>query len=157
VGAEKLINKPARIAATKNAKTTTVRFIVSWGGKNQNGFVISSQSSVPTMNYDNLSLAELKKHAQGRRIKLYYTKSIRELRWLLSQPDIPMQYKLEKFTIKELREQAKAKNIRGFWNLKRGDLLNILYPSAAEQHDQNNQNPQEHHSPQSNDCDKVGM
>ena len=145
------------MAATKNAKITTVRFIVSWGGKNQNGFVIPSQLTVPTMNYDHLSLAELKKHAQGRRIKLYYTKSIRELRWLLSQSDIPMQYKLEKFTIKELREQAKAKNIRGFWNLKRSELLDLLYPSAAQQHDQNNQNTQEHHSPQPNDGDKVGV
>ena len=109
------------------------------------------------MDYNTLSLAELKKHAQGRRIKLYYTKSIRELRWLLTQTDIPMEYKLEKFTIKELREQAKAKHIKGFWNLKRGELLKLLYPSTAEQHDQNNQNTQEHHSPQPNDGNKVGM
>jgi hypothetical protein len=110
------------------------------------------------MDYSNLPLTELKKLAKGRRIKMYYTKSIRELRWILAQTDLPMKYKVEKFTIKELRDQAKEKNIRGFWNLSRGELLALLYPNygaGPEENDKYNHNPNEHGSPKSSNSNQV--
>lgn len=112
------------------------------------------------MDYNTLSLAELKKLAKGRRIKMYYTKSIRELRWLLAQTDLPMKYKVEKFTIKELREQAKKKTIRGFWNLSRGQLQELLYPnygSGPQDADKYDNHAHEHGSPQSNKSEQVGV
>jgi hypothetical protein len=110
------------------------------------------------MDYSNLPLTELKKLAKGRRIKMYYTKSIRELRWILAQTDLPMKYKVEKFTIKELRDQAKEKNIRGFWNLSRGQLQSLLYPNygaGTEEHDKYDHNANEHGSPKSSDSNQV--
>lgn len=112
------------------------------------------------VDYTQLSLAELKKLAKGRRIKLYYTKSISELRWLLSQTELPMNYKIEKFTIKQLRESAKEKGIRGFWNLNRSSLVELLYPSDTPLSDKKNQNgedTQNHKSPQSNYSHEVGV
>ena len=112
------------------------------------------------MDYSQTPLAELKKIAKGRRIKMYYTKSIRELRWILTQPDLPMNYKIEKYTIKELREQAKEKTIRGFWNLSRSQLLSLLYPSnTSPTHEQYHRNdyPNEHCDPQTNDNKQVGV
>jgi hypothetical protein len=109
------------------------------------------------MDYSQIPLAELKKLAKGRRIKMYYTKSINELRWLLAQPILPMKYKIEKYTIKELREQAKEKNIRGFWNLSRGQLLALLYPGAAPQEYGKYENDTNKYcEPQSNNCKQVG-
>ena len=110
------------------------------------------------MDYSTLPLTELKKLAKGRRIKMYYTKSIRELRWLLAQTDLPMKYKVEKFTIKELREQAKEKNIRGFWNLSRGQLSALLYPNygaSAQDTDKYDDNGKEHGSPKSENSNQV--
>jgi hypothetical protein len=109
-------------------------------------------------NYNELSLVNLKKLAKGRRIKLYYTKSIHELRWLLSQPDLPAKYKIEKLTIKQLREEAKEKGVRGFWNLSRGDLVALLYPNgslAANEKDQYGNDSEKHNSPQSNNSHQV--
>lgn len=109
-------------------------------------------------NYNELSLVNLKKLAKGRRIKLYYTKSIHELRWLLSQTDLPMNYKIEKLTIKQLREQAREKGIRGFWNLSRGDLVELLYPNgslAPNQNDQDGNDSEKHNSPQANNSHQV--
>jgi len=112
------------------------------------------------MDYSTLSLAELKKLAKGKRIKMYYTKSIRELRWLLAQTDLPAKYKIEKFTIKELREQAKKKSIRGFWSLSRAQLLSLLYPdygSSPQDADKYDNYAKEHGSPQSNKSEQVGV
>lgn len=112
------------------------------------------------MDYSTLPLTELKKLAKGRRIKMYYTKSIRELRWILAQTDLPMKYKVEKFTIKELRDQAKEKNIRGFWNLSRGQLQALLYPNYGPGTEQNNKyddDTNEHGSPKSSNSNQVGV
>jgi hypothetical protein len=110
------------------------------------------------MDYSNLPLTELKRLAKGRRIKMYYTKSIRELRWLLAQTDLPMKYKVEKFTIKELRDQAKEKNIRGFWTLSRGQLSALLYPDTTSQdNDKYDNNAKENGSPKSENSNQVGV
>ena len=110
------------------------------------------------MNYDTLPLVELKQLAKGRRIKMYYTKSIHELRWLLTQNELPEKYRLEKLTIKQLREEAKEKGVRGFWGLSRGDLMKLLHPDDSLRPQQNNQNQedtQKHDSPNTNDSNQV--
>ena len=114
------------------------------------------------MNYDTLSLVELKQLAKGRRIKMYYTKSIRELRWLLAQPELPEKYKLEKLTIKELREEAKEKGVRGFWSLSRGDLMKLLHPDtvnrpAPQKDNQNQKDAQKHDSPDTDNSNEIGI
>lgn len=87
-------------------------------------------TAVPS-NLDTLSLVELKKIAQARRIKQYYIKKREELIALLKMEELPFQFTLEKMTIAELREQAKEKGLRGFWSLHRDDLIRVLYPNQG--------------------------
>lgn len=68
--------------------------------------------------------------AKGRRIKQYYIMKRHQLIQLLALPELPETLRLEKLTIKELREQAKAKGLHGFWSVHREDLLRELYPQA---------------------------
>jgi hypothetical protein len=77
-----------------------------------------------------LSFAELKKMAKGRRIKKYYVMPRAELLHLLSLPELPKNIVVEKLTIVQLRAEAKQKNIRGFWNMSRGELVTLLYPQT---------------------------
>ena len=83
------------------------------------------------MNYNSMSLVELKQQAKGRRIKQYYIMKRHELIRLLSLPELPKELLLEKLTIVELREEAKSRGIRGFWGLSRGELLDMLYPRST--------------------------
>lgn len=78
-----------------------------------------------------MSLVELKQLAKARRIKMYYTKKRIELIRLLSMPDLPDSYKIEKLTIVQLREQATKKGLRGFWKLSRDELVDLLYPNGT--------------------------
>ena len=94
------------------------------------------------MDYTTMSLIELKKHAQARKIKQYYVMKRVQLIQLLSMQELPISYKLEKKTIHELREEAKVKGLRGFWNLHRDELLTLLYPPQ-----QKNEDSQQEHSP----------
>ena len=80
--------------------------------------------------YHNMSLVELKQVAKTRRIKMYYTKKRVELIRLLSMPELPDSFKIEKLTILQLREQAKERGMRGFWKLSRDELVHILYPTG---------------------------
>lgn len=82
---------------------------------------------------DTLSLVELKKLAAVRRIKQYYIMKRLQLIQLLSMPELPESFKIEKLTIHQLREQAKQKGIRGFWSLHRDDLVQLLYPEHKNQ------------------------
>jgi len=96
-----------------------------------------------------MSLVELKKVAQTRNIKMYYTKKRAELIHLLSMKELPISFTIEKLTIVELRDEAKAKGMRGFWKLTRDQLVELLYPLPANQQNENtktHQNPQAHHS-----------
>ncbi len=79
-----------------------------------------------------LSLVELKQLAKGRRIKQYYILKRTQLIQLLSLPELPETYKIEKLTIHQLREMAKTKGIRGFWSLHRDDLVQLLFPEYQE-------------------------
>lgn len=78
-----------------------------------------------------LSLVDLKKQAKGRRIKQYYIMKRVQLIQLLSLPELPTSFVLEKLTIQQLRDEAKSKGIRGFWTLSRGDLLTLLHPDPT--------------------------
>lgn len=110
------------------------------------------------MNYDGLSLLELKQHAKERKyIKLYYVLSKEELIRILSLPEPPLQMTLSKRTIKQLRDEAKSRGIRGFWNLSRAELLALLHPSAvdktaSDKNQQNQSHADEHNDPQRHDA-----
>jgi hypothetical protein len=41
--------------------------------------------------------------------------------------------KVEKMTIHQLRKEAKARNISGFWSLRRGDLVKLLFPETVDE------------------------
>ena len=85
-----------------------------------------------TQSLASLSLVELKQLAKGRRIKQYYILKRAQLIQLLSLPELPETYKIEKLTIHQLREMAKNKGIRGFWDLHRDALVRLLFPEYQE-------------------------
>lgn len=107
--------------------------------------------------YSTMSLVELKKVAQTRSIKMYYTKKRAELIQLLSMKELPASFKIEKLTIMELREEAKKKGMRGFWKLTRDQLVELLYPNGGLPSDQQNNDTQKHENPQPDHCGDVGV
>jgi hypothetical protein len=103
------------------------------------------------MDYAALSLLELKQVAKGRKIKLYYVMPKDELVRLLSMPELPLDLQLQKKTIRQLRQEAKARNLSGFWGLSRGELLGLLYPDQqgpADKNEKNQRNANEHDAPE---------
>lgn len=119
------------------------------------GFVLVS--NMPE--YNVLSLIELKQAAKGRGIKMYYIMKRAELIHILSLPELPLSMRVEKMTIKQLREQAKQQGHTKFWDLSRGELVDLLYPNLYDggktpaNKDEKNEcdayehdDPQEHHS-----------
>jgi len=76
---------------------------------------------------------------------MYYTMKRHDLIRLLSLPELPESFKLEKLTIVQLREQAKEKGLRGFWTLSRSDLMNLLYPSLPTKEKNEDRNQQDDH------------
>ena len=105
---------------------------------------------------DRLSLPELKQVARSRHIKQYYILKRADLIHLLSLPELPASYRIEKMTIHELREEAKKRNIRGFWGLRRERLVGLLFPEHAEgiqdttpkKNEQDEREAEEHHDPE---------
>lgn len=89
---------------------------------------------------------------------MYYTMKRHDLIRLLSMPELPESYKLEKITIVQLRDQAKEKGLRGFWTLSRSELLALLYPPlpSKEKNDDRNQED-EHEDPKAQDPNNVGV
>jgi hypothetical protein len=111
---------------------------------------------------DSMSIVELKQLAKTRRIKMYYTKKRIELIRLLSMPDLPDAYKIEKLTIVQLREKATEKGLRGFWKLSRDELVNLLYPGGmlADNVDENTKisnHTDENKNQQSDQSSDVGV
>jgi len=110
-----------------------------------------------------LSLMSLKKIAKGRRIKQYYILPKTKLVELLSLPDLPQKYKIEKMTVVELRETAKERGLRGFWGLNKEDLTRALFPKDddtienAPTHEKEKDDCQagEHEEPQEKNADEV--
>ena len=112
------------------------------------------------MNYDSMSLVELKQVAKTRRIKMYYTKKRVELIRLMTMTELPDSFKIEKLTILQLRDKAKQKGMRGFWKLSRDELVNLLYPTGElrdniDKEDKNSDDTQQHSDPQSYDSNEV--
>lgn len=104
-----------------------------------------------------LPLVDLKQLAKVRRIKLYYIMKRHQLIQLLSMDELPESFRFEKLTIQQLREEARQKGIRGFWNLHRSELLQLLHPhddngSSQQQDNDSNKNK----SPEPNYANKIG-
>jgi hypothetical protein len=104
--------------------------------------------------YSVLSLIELKLDAKGRGIKMYYVMKRADLVRILSLPELPLDMRVEKMTIKQLREQAKQKEYTKFWDLPRSELVRLLYPelenggkTASDKDEKNQCNTDEHDDP----------
>jgi hypothetical protein len=91
------------------------------------------------MDYHSMSLAELKQVARDRtpKIKKYYIIPRAKLIELLTMEKLPQSFIIEKKTIHELRKEAQAKNLPNIWNLKRGELMDLLYPTKMDLNDSN--------------------
>ena len=103
------------------------------------------------MDYSAMSLLDLKRAAKGRGIKLYYVRPKDELIQLLSMPELPLELRLQKKTIRELRQEAKEKNLSGFWGLSRAELLDLLYADqqgSSNKNEKNESHTDEHDDPQ---------
>lgn len=119
-----------------------------------------------TQPLSSLSLVELKQLAKGRRIKQYYILKRTQLIHLLSLPELPATYKIEKLTIHQLRDMAKEKGIRGFWSMHRNDLVRLLFPeyeqrepgqTAPNEDEKNQRHENEHDNPEKHDAEQVGV
>lgn len=115
-------------------------------------------------NYAQMSLLELKQAAKGRRIKQYYIMKRHQLIELLSLKELPATLKIEKMTIHELRDEARRRGMRGFWNLRREDLVALLFPqqgnvhqTAPHQNEKNEGHADKHDDPQQHDAKEVGI
>ena len=86
-----------------------------------------------------MSLAELKLAARDKtpKIKKYYIMPRAKLIELLMMEKLPESFVIEKKTIHELRKEAQAKNIPNIWNMKRSELMEILYPIKTDLNDPN--------------------
>lgn len=86
-----------------------------------------------------MSLAELKLAARDKtpKIKKYYIMPRAKLIELLMMEKLPESFVIEKKTIHELRKEAQAKNIPNIWNMKRSELMEILYPIKMDLNDPN--------------------
>lgn len=86
-----------------------------------------------------MSLAELKLVARDRtpKIKKYYLIPRAKLIELLLMDTLPESFIIEKKTIHELRKEAQARKLPNIWNLKRSELMELLYPTKTDLNDQN--------------------
>jgi hypothetical protein len=113
------------------------------------------------MDYSTLSLVDLKQVAKTRHIKQYYIMKRSQLIQLLSMNELPQTFKIEKMTIHQLREEARRKAIRGFWTLRREDLVTLLFPDENDrkapsyQNQQYQRNTNEHNHPQQHDAENI--
>lgn len=91
------------------------------------------------MDYHSMSLVELKQAAKNHqpKIKQYYILKRHELIKLLTMKDLPESYVLEKKKRSELIAEAKARGYTKFWNLKKAELLELLYPSFKKDNEDN--------------------
>ncbi len=111
------------------------------------------------MDYSVLSLIELKQHAKKRKIKQYYVKPKEELVRLLSMPELPDTFVIEKKTIQQLRKEAQDRGIKtGIWRCKRKDLVALLYSqdaykTASDKDQENQSNTYEHDDPENHNSE----
>lgn len=105
------------------------------------------------MDIHSLSLPDLKQLAKGRRIKQYYIMKRIDLIRLLSLPELPQSFVVDKLTIRQLRTQAKQAGKKGFWTMSREGLVAMLYPDLAptKKEDENCDNTHQHEPPYEGD------
>ena len=103
-----------------------------------------------------MSLVELKQVAKNHvpKIKQYYIKSKLELIQILTLKDFPEEMIVSKKKISELRKEAQARNLPGIWNLRRAELVDLLYPST-NQNNQDHNNRQKHDHPQKGERHQI--
>ncbi len=101
------------------------------------------------MDYHSMSLVELKQAAKNHDppIKQYYIKSRIELIRILTMKELPESFVLEKKKICDLRKEALAKGYTNIWKLRRAELMELLYPSTKQNHD-NYKHTEKHDNPE---------
>lgn len=104
-----------------------------------------------------MELSELKALARERRIKMYYIKKKAELIQILSLKELPQVYIIEKKTLSELRDEAKARGLSGFYILNRQSMVELLYPDVCSKpgfnkNDKYNDGAKKHYSPEKHDA-----
>lgn len=113
-----------------------------------------------------MSLIELKEQAKGRRIKQYYIMKRVQLIHILSMKELPEALVIEKMTIHQLREKAKEAHIRGFWNLRRDHLVELLFPqnrhrdvheTSSNENKKDQCDTDKHDEPEKHDTQEVGV
>jgi hypothetical protein len=118
------------------------------------------------MDYHAMSLVELKQVAKAQRIKQYYIMKRAQLIQLLSLPELPMSFKIEKMTIHQLRQEAKRRGVRGFWIAPRERLVELLFPeyyegnsgeTAPHKNQKNQGNADKHDEPEKHHAKEVGV
>jgi hypothetical protein len=71
--------------------------------------------------------------------------------------ELPDSYRIEKLTIEELRKEAKSKGLNmNIWNMKRSELVELLYPSSQEDN-KDNDSGKKHDHPQKSESKNVGI
>jgi len=108
------------------------------------------------MDIHQLSLVELKHLAKIHNppIKYYYIKTRLELIRILTMKEFPEHMKIEKRTIRELRNDAREKGYLNTWKMKRQELIDLLYPSTNE-NNENDNHTKEHNNPKESESEKV--
>lgn len=112
------------------------------------------------MDTSTMSLIELKRAAKGRGIKMYYILPKDELARLLALPELPLEMRLQKKTIRQLRQEAKERKLTGFWGLSRGELLERLYSDqqgTPNKNEKNQGNADKHDDPEEHNPEEVGV
>ena len=140
----------------KTTKTDTRSILLCYGKSRLNNEMSDLNS---------LTRSALKKLVVERGIKLkhYYILPKAELVRLLGMPELPSRYKIEKMTINELRDLAKERELRGFWNLKKRQLTRMLFPeyddavenTASHKHEKNDGKAGKHEDPENQDTNQV--
>lgn len=110
------------------------------------------------MDYHSMSLNELKQSAKNHspKIKHYYIKSRHELIKILTMTEFTPEMINSKKTIAELRKEAQERKLPNIWKLRRVELMELLYPSAKE-NNQDNDGGKKHDDPQQGNSDEVGV
>jgi hypothetical protein len=109
------------------------------------------------------SLIDLKKLGKRLGVKYYYIMPKEQLIRLLLLPDVPVELKMQKMTIHQLREEAKKKGMRGFWGLSRQQLMGLLYPEysdgkrPANQYEEDKSDTHKHNEPEQHEANEVGI
>ena len=105
-----------------------------------------------------MSLVELKQVAKTHvpKIKQYYIKSKLELIQILTMKEFPEEMIVSKKKISDLRKEAQARNLPGIWNLRRAQLVELLYPSSDE-NNQDHNNRQKHDHPKKSERHQIGI